>query len=668
MADAKWAYREPQPVTGHEKEIKSKRRTQLKNAISGAGSGDAGASTGVGSARRGGSSALRGGDQNMDDGPGSRRYDILNRRGRPADASIRMPVENTQHVQAIQDFVRRKYNPAAQFLAFDDILGDQVLRASGMTKWSSVNGQDKLADALWKAAGELDPPVQTISAARNNMGKAQVHRIAQFLPELRNLSLKDNELNSLGDISSFFTRNRVGGLRHLKEIWLAGNHLREVYEQHKDLDQYYYTVANAIRSLKVVDGQPIPGATWDIQENTQIGRRAWPDGQAYPISYPLPMASSSVDEHLRDMIGGILSQFFAFYDNDRERLINAYHPSATFSFTALPSLPPRQIAIRYQPEKGTAASPPLLRNMQTTIRSRDLRFATGAQQRAAGLHVGHVSILQLFNDLPPSQHPLQDGSKFVFDATLLPDMGTGDMLEVSVHGEFTEPHTDVVFSFTRAFVFVTAPPGSSAEKIGMNVLVMSDMLMIRRTTSSSIWTPGPMITQEEEWMRKPWSRGLPAPPRGNTAPPAATITTIPSQPAANPFQAVPSSNAFGMPAPPATFQQQPAFQQPQLMSTGFAVSQPQQPPQQIPLPPGQQPPTAGPTLNGPAEVPPEMASLTPGQRELATTFSNVTGLVIPATLSVLSENAWDGDAAYAKLLEVKTAIPAEWWIGGQSKI
>jgi nuclear RNA export factor len=37
-------------------------------------------------------------------------------------------------------------------------------------------------------------------------------------------------------------------------------------------------------------------------------------------------------------------------------------------------------------------------------------------------------------------------------------------------------------------------------------------------------------------------------------------------------------------------------------------------------------------------------------------FSNVTGLVLPATLSVLGENAWDGDAAFAKLMEVKVRI------------
>ncbi|KZT52235.1 hypothetical protein CALCODRAFT_502531 [Calocera cornea HHB12733] len=669
MADAKWAaYREPPAVTGYE----PKKMRKFPRG------GEGGSTTGVGSSRRGGSSTLHGEDENMDGRSGSRRYDVLSRRGRPAGSSGRPPPpEDLQHVELLKDFVQRKYNPAAQFLAFDDIFGDQILRANGLTKWTATTStQDKLADALWKAAGSLDPPVQTISAARNSMTRLQVQRIPQYLPGLRNLSLRENDIDNLGEISNFFTRRRTGGLRHLQEIWLLGNPIRARSERFDDMDQYYYDVANAMRTLKVVDGQPIPGASWDIEESTQVGRGTWPEGQSYPVSFPVTMAPSSVDEHLREMIGGILSQFFAFYDNDRKSLIHAYHPEATFSVSALPHTPPRRTLNNdYKPEKGTLATGGLLKNLSTTPGAgmyRNLRNIAGAHARERSLHVGHRSILEIFETLPPSKHPLQDGSKFVFDATLLPDMGSGDMLEVTVQGEFLEPIMNVVFSFARAFVLVTAGAGSTAEQIGMNVLVMSDILELRRPTPSTVWTPGPMVSQGDAWAQSNWSRqsNQPVVARGQGAQ-ARAPPPVAAQPAPTPYQPAPAPNSFQAPA----FQQPPApnpFGQPQQPTQTFAAPQPQQPPMQPPqptaAPPVQPPPAPAPTPAGPAEIPPEMQSLTPAQRELAMAFSGVTGLVIPATLSVLGENGWDGDAAFAKLLEVKSAIPGEWWIGGAPKI
>jgi len=433
-------------------------------------------------------------------------------------------------------------------------------------------------------------------------------------------------------------------------------------------------VSNAIRTLKVVDGQPMPSASWDVEENTLLGRLTWPDGPAYPVSFPVPMAPSSVDEHLRDMVSGILSQFFAYYDNDRRNLINAYLPNATFSVSALPNTPPRQVTTQYQPEKGAPASSGLLKNLQGSAEngmSRNLKALAGAHAREVSLHVGHSSILRLFENLPPSKHPLQDGSKFVFDATLLPDMGMGDMLEVTVHGEFLEPIMNVLFSFTRSLVFITAGAGSTAEKIGMNVLVMSDILTLRRLSASSVWTPGPMMSQGDEWARKHWpSRNANGPVARVNAPPRPAPAPVQAQPALTSFQAAPAPNPFQAPAP-TPFQQPPAaFQQPtQQPPTGFAAPQPQQPQMPPPQPtPVQQPPAPAPTPAGPTEVPPELESLPPAQRELAMAFSNITGLVAPATLSVLGENGWDGDAAYAKLLEVKDAIPGEWWIGGMPRI
>jgi hypothetical protein len=56
----------------------------------------------------------------------------------------------------------RRTSPASGLTWNQDIFADTLLRGGGLTKWPGGNQQDKFADALWKAAGELDPPVSRL--------------------------------------------------------------------------------------------------------------------------------------------------------------------------------------------------------------------------------------------------------------------------------------------------------------------------------------------------------------------------------------------------------------------------------------------------------------------------------------------------------------------------
>jgi hypothetical protein len=69
----------------------------------------------------------------------------------------------------------------------------------------------------------------------------------------------------------------------------------------------------------------------------------------------------------------------------------------------------------------------------------DIGWDLAAKQRTT-LHLGGEDIIKTLASLPPTRHPLEEASKFVFDAWTQPailDDG-GEALFVSVHGEFAE--------------------------------------------------------------------------------------------------------------------------------------------------------------------------------------------------------------------------------------
>jgi nuclear RNA export factor len=79
--------------------------------------------------------------------------------------------------------------------------------------------------------------VQTISLANNNIGTGLIlSSLGQYLPNLANLSLQNNNLRQWKDID--LISGRKSKLTKLRELILIGNPLRETEIQNGNGDKY----------------------------------------------------------------------------------------------------------------------------------------------------------------------------------------------------------------------------------------------------------------------------------------------------------------------------------------------------------------------------------------------------------------------------------------------
>jgi nuclear RNA export factor len=131
----------------------------------------------------------------------------------------------------------------------------------------------------------------------------------------------------------------------------------------------------------------------------------------------------------------LLIRFFTLFDSNRAELIDVYHPSATFSFSANTSIPPRA---RIQ---GLHSTLPNQKKLDWGIwltgvdgGSRNLSRVVDVEKMAKSLHIGRENVLKSISDLPVTQHDISGAPEtFCLDAWL-----AGSSLFVTVHGQFTE--------------------------------------------------------------------------------------------------------------------------------------------------------------------------------------------------------------------------------------
>lgn len=130
-----------------------------------------------------------------------------------------------------------------------------------------------------------------------------------------------------------------------------------------------------------------------------------------------------------------LIRFFTLFDRGRLELLDAYHPAATFSFSANTSIPPRA---RIQ---GLHSTLPNQRNLKWDVwlgggngGSRNLSRVGNVDKMAQSLHVGQENVIKSILSLPNTKHDI-DGAPSAF---CLDCWTVGPTWFVTVHGQFTE--------------------------------------------------------------------------------------------------------------------------------------------------------------------------------------------------------------------------------------
>lgn len=137
-----------------------------------------------------------------------------------------------------------------------------------------------------------------------------------------------------------------------------------------------------------------------------------------------------------------LTRYLPLFDTQRGALLDVYHPSATFSFSANTAIPTRARI------EGFHSSPsmPNQRKLDWTAwlqgglgGSRNLsRLAGGLEKMTKTLHIGSVQIIEAMTNLPATRHEITSSpDRFCVDAWPIPH-GEGMGLFVTLHGQFTE--------------------------------------------------------------------------------------------------------------------------------------------------------------------------------------------------------------------------------------
>jgi len=152
----------------------------------------------------------------------------------------------------------------------------------------------------------------------------------------------------------------------------------------------------------------------------------------------------------------------------------------------------------------------------------------------ATLHSGVSDIMTAFSDMPNTKHDIAQQSKFIVDAWPMPGIlhgeGGGDVLLISVHGEFSEGPDWGVRSFDRSFILALSPEGSPAKLAGWPCVIISDQLVVRGYSSPDAWKAGPLAVGASE----------PSKPRVSTQPLPASVaapTPVPQQTTVDPVLA-----------------------------------------------------------------------------------------------------------------------------------
>lgn len=251
-------------------------------------------------------------------------------------------------------------------------------------------------------------------------------------------------------------------------------------------------------SLEILDGEAIAKIAFD----TPHASSSVPSASNMPAAttFPFEMASSFVTGVDGNLVSKFLMQFFPLFDGQRSALIDVYHPSSTFSFSANTSIPPRARVEGFHYSKEMPNQRKLEWSswlMGSHGGSRNLSKMKGGMERMAKtLHIGSEEAVKAMTALPGTEHDVVGApEKFCIDAWPVSTADGSMNLFLTIHGQFTELPSRGIRSFDRSFILTPAVEGSRAKQNGWDVMVLSDQLCVRAYSHHEAWRPGPMKVQ-----------------------------------------------------------------------------------------------------------------------------------------------------------------------------
>ncbi|KAF8813361.1 NTF2-like protein [Phlegmacium glaucopus] len=392
-------------------------------------------------------------------------------------------------VEAWRELVQKRWNPETRYLNLDSILQDEVVKKHNLSP-PGFGGSPKDAAVIFKLASQLKPEVQTLSLANNNLTGMLLNQLCRYLPNIVNLSLENNNIRDKKEISMIVSRPEK--MPHLRELILIGNPVREQAYKVGTGGKYRSDMVRRFPSLTFLDKEVISQISFD---SPQSAAPSFPVEKPNATSFPFEMGPSFVTGVDGSVVSNFLVRFFNAFDSQRHLLIDAYDPSATFSFSANTAIPTRARLEGFHSSRDMPNQRKL--DWKTWLDgSRNLsRIGGDPLKTLENLHIGSEQVMKALTSLPPTRHDIGGpAEKFCLDSFPVPH-GQSMGLLLTVHGQFTEVGTGGIRSFDRTFMLVPAPDTSRAKLNGWNVVILSDQWIIRSYSSHEAWKPGPMLLQ-----------------------------------------------------------------------------------------------------------------------------------------------------------------------------
>ncbi|PPQ83094.1 hypothetical protein CVT25_003798 [Psilocybe cyanescens] len=412
--------------------------------------------------------------------------------GSPANSISSIPIRVTKPkaVDSWREFVQKRWNPELKYLNLDSMIEDETVKKYNLTP-PGAGGSARDAAVIFKLASQLKPEVETLSLANNNLTGTLLVQLSRYLPKLLNLSLQNNKIRDKKEITMIVPRKDK--MIHLRELVLTGNPLREQAYKAGQGATYRSDIVRRFTSLAVLDQEPIAQISFD---GPQPSTSAMPVEKPNATTFPFDMNPSFVTGVDGGLVSKFLINFFNAFDGQRESLINAYDPAATFSFSANTSIPARARLVGFHSSREMPNQRKLEWKTWLDGGSRNLnRIGGDPQKTLQNLHVGGEQIISVLRSLPSTAHDIGGPpEKFCIDA--FPVMHGQSMgLLLTVHGQFTELGTGGIRSFDRTFMLVPATEGSRAKANGWDIVILSDQWIIRSYSSHEAWKPSPLLVQ-----------------------------------------------------------------------------------------------------------------------------------------------------------------------------
>lgn len=442
--------------------------------------------------------------------------------------------------------------------------------------------------------------------------------LSQYIPNLQNLSLEQNDLKWTKDLAALNSKH--GKFTSLRELVLTGNPMQTNAASALNEEGYRAEVIAKFPTLTLLDSVAVSPKESSIAQ-LPSGKGKPTDqvlGPDVPVrNFPLQVKPGFRDESANEIVAAFLHRFFTLFDSQRDsaELRAAYASNATWTMVVNTAVSARAKAAGYFHSKEL----PRQRDLNWLHYLKQLTshniMGLGTKSPSKGFETGPGEIFRAFKKLPATRHPMTDASKFVVDSWILPNAVVGAyvgsqqgtsaetldrpdaVLFINVKGEFAEGPSFGVRSFDRTFMVAPAAPNSSAARAGWPCTILTEQMTVKNYAGIDAWREGTL----------------------------------------------PMEGQAGQ-------QQQQVQVQAQPQSQAQAQVQPQAPIQGAAATPA---PTPAPGLNE-------------EQHKMALQFSAETRLTYPFAVQCLAENGWNGQAAMSVFTNLRDAgsIPADAFIQG----